>query len=307
MTPTPTPTPTPGDGPSRSGGRIRSSFGTDLLSDLFRDPLDPGYADAAARRRREGPPSQTRRGLGRVGTAAVLVAFGFLLSVAYQDVAEGAPEAARAREKLAAEVLRERAESGSLERRAAKLQDEVAAARDRALGSGGEAERLRDLEAATGLAKVSGPGITVTLTDAPRETDPVTGEPSGENLGRVLDRDLQRLANGLWAAGAEAIAIGGQRLSSVSTIRAAGEAILVDFTPVNGPYQVQAIGPPQLHDRFVGSRTAEQFRFLHSEYQMGFSVRRDDKLTLAASHDPRLRYAKPPKPSGSPSPTGGGD
>lgn len=302
-----TPTPQQGAGQSRSGRRGGSSFGTDLLTDLFSDPLDPGYADAAARRRTDGPPSTNRRRFGRGGTAVVLVAFGFLLAVAYQDVVEGAPEAARARAKLAADVARERAESESLERRAAKLRDEVAAERDRALGGGAEADRLRDMEATTGLARVSGPGVTVTLSDAPRETDPVTGETSGDDLGRVLDRDLQRLANALWAAGAEAIAIGGQRLSAVSTIRAAGEAILVDFTPVASPYLVQAIGPPQLRQRFLGSRTAEQFRFLQDKYRMGFTVREADKLTLPASPDPRLQYARPPKSSGSPSPTGGGN
>ncbi|MGH3646854.1 MAG: DUF881 domain-containing protein, partial [Micromonosporaceae bacterium] len=115
-----TPTPQEGAGQARSGRRVGSSFGTDLLSDLFTDPLDPGYADAAARRREQGEAASPRRPLGRAGTAAVLVAFGFLVAVAYQDVAEGAPEAARARARLVDEVVRERAESESLERRAAK-------------------------------------------------------------------------------------------------------------------------------------------------------------------------------------------
>ncbi|MGH3734751.1 MAG: DUF881 domain-containing protein [Micromonosporaceae bacterium] len=301
-----TPRPQRGDSPARSGRRAGSSFGTDLLSDLFSNPLDPGYADAAARRRDEGPPTATRRRLGRTGTAAVLLVFGFLVSVAYQDVVAGAPAASRTRAKLAAEVVRERAESEALARRAAKLRDQVAAERDRALGGGAEAERLRDLEASTGLAKVTGPGITVTLTDAPSEKDPVTGEPTGENLGRVLDRDLQRLTNALWASGAEAIAIDGQRLSTVSTIRAAGEAILVDFTPVTNPYLVQVIGPPQLRQRFLASRTAAEFRYLREKYRMGFAVDAADRLTLPAAPNPRLRHARPPAPSGSPSPSGGG-
>ena len=36
------------------------------------------------------------------------------------------------------------------------------------------------------------------------------------------------LVNGLWQAGAEAISINGQRLTSTSAIRFAGQAILVD-------------------------------------------------------------------------------
>ncbi len=280
------------------------TFGADLLTELFVNPLDPGYVDAADQRARRGPPSRLRRMAGRGSTAVVLVVFGLLLSVAYQQVVAGAPEAERTRAKLADEVIRSRDESTSLERRAARLRDEVAAERDRALGGGSEAERLRNMEAATGLATVTGPGITVTLTDGPRKTDPVTGEPAEEQLGRVLDRDLQRLANALWASGAEAISIDGQRLSAVSTIRAAGEAILVDFTPVASPYRVQAVGPPSLRQRFNGTRTAEQLRWLQDEYEMGLSVRGEDELTLDPAPDPQLRHAKPPGKA-SPSPTGG--
>jgi uncharacterized protein YlxW (UPF0749 family) len=300
-------TPASGDGGGerRAARRRVPTFSADLLTDLFVHSLDPGYADAAERRRGR-PDSGLRRALGRGGTAVALLVFGFLLSVAYQHVAAGAPEAARARARLAAEAQRQQDQSDNLERRAARLRDEVAAARDRALGGGAEAERLRGMEAGTGLAKVTGDGITVTLTDAPSEVDPVTGEPTGENLGQVLDRDLQRLTNALWASGAEAIAVDGQRLSPVSTIRAAGQAILVDFTPVTSPYQVSAIGPPDMRERFNSSVTAEQFRWLHDKYRMGFTVRDSEGLTLPAAPDPQLRYAKPPDGAKSPSPTGGG-
>ena len=132
----------------------------------------------------------------------------------------------------------------------------------------------------------------------------MTGE-AGENPGRVLDRDLQRLVNALWAAGAEAIAIDGQRLSSVSTIRAAGEAILVDFTPVSSPYVVEVIGPPGMRDRFAASRTAGQLQWLHEKYGMGFTIRERDMVRLPAATDPRLEHAKPSGSGGSPSPTGG--
>ena len=55
------------------------------------------------------------------------------------------------------------------------------------------------------------------------------------DTGRVLDRDLQVMVNALWAAGAEAIAINGQRLTARSAIRYAGEAILLDFRPLVPP------------------------------------------------------------------------
>ena len=172
-----------------------------------------------------------------------------------------------------------------------------ARARDSALADRGEASRLRDLAAGSGLAKVTGNGVVVRLADAPPQIDPVTGKQSDDNPGLVLDRDLQDIANGLWRSGAEAIAINGQRLSSTSTIRAAGGAILVDFRPVTSPYEVSAIGPPDITDAFNGSATAKRFRRYVDTYRMQFSVKSRDGLTLPAAPDPRLNYAHPPSPS----------
>ena len=112
----------------------------------------------------------------------------------------------------------------------------------------------------------------VTVGDAPTPSDRLTG--SGKpDLGRVLDRDLQWLANALWALGAEAVAINGQRLTATSTIRTAGEAILVDFRPVTSPYEVAAIGPDDMADEFEDSRGGRLFR-TGSSTSTGMSVRR---------------------------------
>jgi uncharacterized protein YlxW (UPF0749 family) len=297
---------TPGSDSGRPAADRRgsASFGVDLLTDLFVNSLDPGYADAAERRRRTG--ARSARPWGRAGTAVVFVVFGLLLSVADQQVVAGGPEADRAHARLVDEITSAREDSQALERRAARLRDEVVAERARALGGGAEADRLRDLGAGTGLAKVAGPGVSVRLTDGPPEVDPVSGEPTGENLGRVLDRDLQRVVNALWAAGAEAVAVNSQRLSAVSTIRGAGEAVLVDFTPVSSPYVVRGIGPPGIVQRFAASRTAEQLRWLQEKYRMGVTVSARDRLVLPAAPEPRLRYARPSGDSRSPSPTGSG-
>jgi hypothetical protein len=125
--------------------------------------------------------------------------------------------------------------------RADGLREEVGRRRDAAL-TDRDAARLRDLEATTGLGRVRGDGVVVQVADAPGNPDAVTGA-GGAGPGRVLYSDLQQVANALWAVGAEAIAINDQRLTATSTIRSAGEAILVDFRPVTGPYKVWAIGP----------------------------------------------------------------
>src|SRR5262249_30853018 len=86
-------------------------------------------------------------------------------------------------------------------------------------------------------------------------------------------------------------AINGQRLTSISTIRTAGSAVLVDFRPVTSPYDVSAIGPSNLVDGFNQSPAAATMRGLAQQYGLGFSVRTTSELTLPAAAGPSLRYA----------------
>jgi len=281
---------------------------SNLLTDLFRDSLDGGYAAAAKRRDvsdRPQPSWRRRAGLG--GRSIALALVGFLLAVAYQQVVAGAAGNNQTRADLAAEVAQRRAEADKLARDAEGLRDDVSKDREQALAADPELLRLRDLEARTGLARVQGNGVVVTVSDAPAAVDPVTGRVDPENLGRVLDRDLQAIANALWQSGAEAIAINGQRLTATSTIRAAGEAILVDFRPIARPYTLAAIGPAGIDKRLADSATGKQFKRFVENYRMVFEIKARDGLTLPAGADPGLRYATPP-PSGtasaSPSPSG---
>jgi len=285
---------------------------SNLLTDLFRDSLDGGYAAAAKRRKASGrpePPWRRRTGLG--ARAIALALFGFLLAVAYQHVVAGAAGNSQTRADLAAEVAQRRADADKLARDAEGLRDDVSKEREQALAADPELLRLRDLEARTGLARVQGNGVIVTVSDAPAAVDPVTGRVDPENLGRVLDRDLQAIANALWQSGAEAIAINGQRLTATSTIRAAGEAILVDFRPIARPYMLAAIGAAGIDKRLADSATGKQFKRFVENYRMVFEIKARDGLTLPAGADPGLRYATPPPsapPSGpasaSPNPSG---
>ena len=281
---------------------VRRRFSDDLLGEEFRFPLDPGYADAAARR--GAAPTRSSWG-GRAGRAVACAAFGFLLALAYQRVTAAEPGTVKAHDQLVADVRAKQRQSDDLRRQADALRDQVTKARDRALADSDDATRLRDLAAGTGLGRVTGDGFAVTLTDAPPRVDPVTGKQTDDNPGLVLDRDLQDVANELWHDGAEAVAVNGQRLSTLSTIRAAGGAILVDLRPVASPYEVDAIGPGGLGAAFTGSPTATRFKGYVEEYRMGLRTADRRGLTLGAAPESDLHYATVP-PSPSLSPTAGG-
>jgi uncharacterized protein YlxW (UPF0749 family) len=292
-------------GRPRAGGAPggERTFTPDFLTELFRNPLDPSYADAAAHRRTAGPVTGWRRGTIRTVSVVTLVALGFLLAIAYRQTLAEEPSRSQARAGLIEQIRQREAETDELAQRADGLRDEVARERDSAL-TDSDAARLRDLEAATGLGRVHGDGVVVRVADAPIKADAVTGA-SSANLGRVLDSDLQNVANALWSVGAEAISINGQRLTATSTIRAAGGAILVDFRPVTGPYEVSAIGPDQMERGFRGSAAARLLSSVAAEHGMAFAVRGADNLTLPAAGEPQLSYARPsPEPSVAPSGSG---
>jgi uncharacterized protein YlxW (UPF0749 family) len=293
--------------PDPDGGSGKRTWGPDFLTALFQNPLDPGYADAAARRANEGPRTGTRR-LAAGGSAALtLVVIGFLLVVAYRQTMTEEPARTTARESLIAQVHNRRAETEDLQRRADALADEVATLRDSEL-AGEAVARLQELEAVTGMAKVRGSGARITLTDGPSSVDGVTGKRRTE--AQVKDIDLQLAANALWEAGAEAIMINGQRLTATSRIRQAGEAILVDIRPVGSPYQIAAIGPDDLADDFRKGYAGQFFETLSDRFGISFETAEADDLTLEAAAGFKLRSAQPSiAPSESPSsnaPSGAG-
>jgi uncharacterized protein YlxW (UPF0749 family) len=277
----------------------RRQFSPDFLTELFRNPLDPGYADAAARQAREGAPRPRSRLMTGVA-ALTLVALGFLLAVAYQQTVAAEPAASNARQTLVDQVQNRRAEAAELQQHADQLRAEVAALRARQLGGAAAAE-LTELEARAGLAPVRGSGAKITIRDGPTPVDPLTGEHNTQAL--VKDSDLQLACNALWSEGAEAIAVNGQRLTATSTIRQAGEAILVDFRPVTTPYEVVAIGPDSLADNFRDGYAGRFFKELASRYGMAFDAAPVKNVTLDAASDVTLRVARPSTPP--PAPSGG--
>src|SRR5262249_21714500 len=149
-----------------------------------------------------------------------------------------------------------------------------------------------------GATAVTGPGIQVKVDDAKEASSGGGGNPrttSGfSDTGRVRDRDMQRVVNGLWASGAQAISVNRQRLTALSAIRAAGDAILVDNRPLVPPYTISAIGNPQhLSTSFQDSADGQYLHVLHENYGIRVSISQEEKLSLPAAPSLIIRYATP--------------
>lgn len=269
-----------------------------LLTSLIDNALDEGYAEAAARR--EAAPDGTSGRNGWV-LAGGLVMIGLLFATAAAQARDRAPAAAQARDALTAEIEERTAATDRLEGDLQELRASVDAAREDALGlttTGSElAARLTDLGVVTGAAAVRGPGLVVHLQDADLEETEDGGDPRGEqtsNEGRVSDRDLQTIVNEVWAAGAEAVAINGQRLTALSAIRSAGQAILVDFRPLSPPYDLVAVGDADaMRSRLVEGFGGSYLQVLQN-YGISYSVQTRDSVRLPASAGLPVRYATVP-------------
>lgn len=269
---------------------LRRDDSMSLMRELVTHALDDGYAAAAARRA-GGQRRSTRRGLG--ATLAALTLLGLLLSIAAVQKRQSAPAVAQEKAELVERIRAESARNDRLAARADALEEEVTVLQDSVLTSTASGQELRErlvmLEAHAETSRVAGPGIRIIVDDAP--PDEVSG--LVDEQGRILDIDLQQAVNGLWAAGAEAIAINGQRLTGLTAIRGANKSITVDYRPLARPYVIEAIGDPDsIEARFAENRGGAWLHDLQKKHGIRLEISSVDELTLPGKSGNQLRYAR---------------
>jgi uncharacterized protein YlxW (UPF0749 family) len=99
------------------------------------------------------------------------------------------------------------------------------------------------LKGPAGLTPVSGPGVTVTLSDAPQATgQDLPDTVDNPNLLLVHQQDIQAVVNAMWEAGATAVTIQGQRVITTTGIRCIGNSVQLQGVPYSQPYRIQGIG-----------------------------------------------------------------
>lgn len=267
-----------------------------LLTNVMDHSLDDGYAEASARREADGSAGMPRTLKSKFGLAACLVLAALVVTLGAAQARVSAPVIAKEREDLIDRIDGETAAADTLESQVDKLRDDVGRRQRKALEKhGGDQGELVALLA--GATPVEGPGVKLVVDDA-KDTDQGGGGPretSGfADTGRVRDRDLQRVVNGLWQSGAEAIAINGQRLTALSAIRAAGDAILVDNRPLVPPYTVLAVGNgKQLSTAFQDSADGQYLQALKDTFDIRTSLSVQEKVSLPVAPSLIVRTAEP--------------
>lgn len=270
---------------STTDDRQRERISLDLIEFVSRHTIDDDYEAVAAR---GGRRTGARKRTATVAVLVTMALFGVLLAVASSQTSRGEVAEEESRRELIDQIQDRRAVVDASRSQADELRREVSSLQTEVLvgdEGGGPLGTLRRLSVISGAAAVTGPGVRVVVDDKPDATDP---------LDRVLDSDLQRLVNGLWVAGAEAISINGIRLSTLSPIRSAAGAITVDFRSLSPPYTVEAIGDPDtMPAAFAESTSGAGWYQLQQDPGLRFEMTVEDSLTMRANTQLSLQHALP--------------
>jgi uncharacterized protein YlxW (UPF0749 family) len=266
-----------------------------LLALITQRSLDADYEHVAARRRATGDQAP-RHPLPRRTAAIVLVVFGLLVTVAAVQTSRNAGVNNASRADLIDQVKLRRQSLADLQRELSRAQSRDLALRSRltTLSTSDQAEqsRLTRLGVRTGFRAVRGPGIQATVANPP--------DAAGPQLAR--DSDLALLSDALWAAGAEAISVNGERLTVLSAFRNVGFTVLLNSQPLTPPYVFSVIGDPDtLPADLLSSSVGGQWYSLKDNLGLRFDVKDGGTMTLPAARQQPLRHAEVvPPPDGQP-------
>ena len=172
---------------------------------------------------------------------------------------------------------------------AAQLQSQIDAAADGDVSPRVEAARaaVTALEPAAGLVAVVGPGISVSMSDAPRDT--AGNYPAGVDPDDLVvhQQDVQSVVNALWAGGAEAMMIMDQRVLTTSAVRCIGNTLLLQGRTYSPPFVVTAIGDATAMSSALDVEPGVQLLLQYvDKYQLGYEVKVVDTAALPAYDGP---------------------
>lgn len=233
---------------------------------------------SAARRR----PTSPRLTWG-LTIAAALGVIGFVGAAQWNSSVQREAFTTSAQQVLAGQVLDLEAEQQELRAQIADAEAEVRGIQEESTSSSAILAalnaQLEEARLAAGLTPVSGPGVVVEIADSNRVVPP------GENPSSfiVLADDLRDIVTALWASGAEAIAIDGERLVATSSIYGVGASVLVNTSFLSPPFRIEAIGADGLLERFQSNpaftgRVAQRIEF----FDLEFAAAPADSLELPA-------------------------
>ena len=170
----------------------------------------------------------------------------------------------------------------------ASVQKDAASRKSALAGLNTELDSQRML---AGMVPLVGPGVQVILDDSNVKSIPAGDDPSHYI---VHDYDIRDVVSLLWQSGAEAIAIGAERVVATTSIYCVGSTILVNDTRMSPPYKIVAIGPPTMEETLNSPAWLQQLKQDVRQYGVQFKVSQAKDLSVPAfSGRFSARYTRP--------------
>lgn len=280
---------------SQAGGRGRLDAAAGRERVIVPNPGEAlGLRGEPADDYQRGPPRRRHRPwpgpVVRIMTTAGALLVGFALTAGLSAGRDIAQEQSARKESLIELVGLRQARSEELGAQLERLHGRLKQAQETAAGVPGLQRLVNRLEAAAGLTSLTGPGVVLTLSDAEEGSCPA----ANTELCRIQDTDLQAAVNTLFGAGAEALAIDGERVIATTAIRNAGGAVLTNYRVLASPYVIEAIGDADaMSAGMEHSPFARDFADWTEGYGLGYGLEPVDELRLPAyTGSVRLRTAE---------------
>lgn len=230
----------------------------------------------------------------RVLTVVVCVVAGFMMATAAVN-ARGSDLRPNRNTDLVSLVRSEAQRNQALAARLAELRaeiDRLAALEGTPPPGAPSASGLAAAALDAAVTPVVGPAVRVTLTDAPLSVNPAGVD---EDLLVVHQQDIQAVLNALWAGGAEAVSVQGQRISATTGLKCVGNTVVVDGVPYAPPYVIVGIGDvARLEESLTESAPLRIYRDYVDAYGLGWRVERVRAHEMAGyQRSVEFQWAKP--------------
>ncbi len=248
-------------------------------------------------------PPLGERSRWRFGVPAVCVAAGLLLGATHS--VSGGDEIRRSDAPRLVDLVREAQQSV----------DELTAERDAAAVAianhhGGSPASAAALAAITrrgdvladeaGLTALRGPGLVVTLSDAPRDAQGRFPRDASPDDLVVHQQDIEAVLNALWSAGAEGIQMQDQRIIASSAPLCVGNTLLLNGRTYSPPYVISAIGDASaMREALDAAPMVTLYKRYVARFGLVYTEQPRDEVELVGHTEPvRMEYAQPIGPLG---------
>ena len=235
----------------------------------------------------------------QVTLGLALLALGFLIAAQLQSQVPRTSYTSQERAPLVQTALGLQSQQDQLKQNLLDLRAQIQGVENQGPGNDAAVRQVNDdlarVRISAGLIALHGSGLVIQLEDS---TEPI---PAGANQSdyRVTAADVRTIVEELWLAGAEAVAVNSERVTGSSAILDIGGSVLVNSAYLAPPYQVAAIGSPDLYATMSGAPSFVDFvraRAGPSGIRISFA-QPSDVAVPAYAGAVNLRYGQPAAPS----------